>query len=137
MTYAIESSTPLEWLAEPWRPVLKWDANFQMLDDELKSWIVEPQYGARGIARRVFDRVVRVRAGALSDGRSDLLTKRGAERVFETLPQDYGHFSVPFHEHVLRGLRTEAPDYVLYVAHDLELEGSPHPGVAGVAVIRC
>ena len=137
MSFAIQNSLPLEWLPDASKPVLTWDANFALLDEDLKSWIVNPQEGARGIARRVFDRVVRVRAGSLSHGQAVLATTRGTREIFPTLPRDVGHFAVPYHDHVLRGLRTEAPDYVLDIANGFPVETPALAGLAGIAVVRC
>ena len=137
MSFAIDSSLPLEWLPDSSKAVLTWDANFDLLDEDLKSWITTPQHGARGIARRVFDRVVRVRAVSLSHGQAEIATMRGTREIFPSLPLDFGHFSVPFHHHVLRGLRTEAPDYVLDIANGFPVETPPHIGLAGIAVAKC
>lgn len=137
MSFAIQNSSPLEWLPDSTKPVFTWDANFDLLDEDLKSWIVTPQHGARGIARRVFDRVVRVRAGSLSHGQAELATARGTREIFPTLPLDFGHFAEPYHHHILRGLRTEAPDYVLDIVNGFAVETPPHSGLAGIAVVRC
>ncbi len=55
--------------------------------------------------------------------------------LFENVPNDYGHFSVPYLAHMLCGLRAEVPGYVRDV-----LEGRTPPTwvtdhVGGIVVI--
>jgi hypothetical protein len=55
--------------------------------------------------------------------------------LFENVPNDYGHFSVPYLAHMLCGLRAEVPSYVRDV-----LEGRTPPTwvtdhVGGIVVI--
>lgn len=58
-----------------------------------------------------------------------------AGSLFRDIPDDHGHFPVPYLAHMLRGLRAEAPDYVRDV-----LEGRTPPAwvtdrVAGIVVV--
>jgi hypothetical protein len=79
---------------------------------ELGSFLSEAQNGPREIAKRIFEAVLRQRLGSFSAGLAEPLTLAG-EAVFRDVPQDRGHYPAPYFEHVLRGLRTSPPSYVI------------------------
>jgi hypothetical protein len=79
---------------------------------ELESFLSDAQNGPREIAKRIFEAVVRQRLGSFSAGLAEPLTVAG-EAIFSDLPQDRGHYPAPYFEHVLRGLQTAPPSYVI------------------------
>lgn len=136
-TAALNESIPLENLAdsnggnEPIR-----DLNLRDTRDELRTFLLEGQKGARHAARTMFETVSGARSGMLSQDvaeRSPVQT--GA--MFDDLPLDSAHFGVPYFHHMLRGLRRDLPSYVQDV-----LAGQRPPAwvtdhVRGIVVIRC
>ncbi|MEU6495744.1 hypothetical protein ABZ890_36040 [Streptomyces sp. NPDC046984] len=82
------------------------------LDQDLERFLRQPQRGSRRVAKELLRPVQRMRngqfAGAAVMERASPVT--GA--LFENVPNDYGHFSVPYLAHMLRGLRAEVPGYV-------------------------
>ncbi|NGO81306.1 hypothetical protein G6045_37430 [Streptomyces sp. YC504] len=104
------------------------------LPEDLAHFFQQPQRGARRVAKEIVRPVHWIRVRQFSPAtleRSALNT--GA--LFPELPADQGHFPVPYLQHVLRGLRTEIPDYVRDV-----LDGRTPPAwvthhLAGIVVI--
>ncbi|MER6162394.1 hypothetical protein ABT147_44060 [Streptomyces sp. NPDC001868] len=105
------------------------------LAGDLDRFLRQPQRGSRRVAKELLRPVQRIRngqfAGATVMERATPVT--GA--LFENVPNDYGHFSVPYLAHMLCGLRAEVPGYVRDV-----LEGQTSPTwvtdhVGGIVVI--
>lgn len=90
---------------------------------------------ARGLLTQLADR----RLGQLRAA-SDVVgpTSQIPDRVFVDLPEDLGHFTEPYFEHVLRGLRTQAPEYVSALQEGVPFDelGADLEGVDGVVVWR-
>jgi hypothetical protein len=133
MTMALSHAIPLEWLADPGIENRVWDLNIGIADGELQDFLLSPQEGARRVAKMMFERLSRVRTSQLSLA-ADQLQQTSDDTVFGEVPDDTGHFGVPYYEHVFRGLRPQAPRYVYDV-----LAGRPVPAeiqerVAGVVV---
>ncbi|MGD1220487.1 hypothetical protein AB9Q10_18895 [Streptomyces krungchingensis] len=82
------------------------------LGQDLQRFLRQPQRGSRRVAKELLRPVQRMRngqfAGAAVMERATPVT--GA--LFENVPNDYGHFSVPYLAHMLCGLRAEVPGYV-------------------------
>ncbi|MFB8382732.1 hypothetical protein [Streptomyces rubiginosohelvolus] len=82
------------------------------LSGDLERFLRDPQRGSRRVAKEMLRPVQRIRdgqfAGAAVMGRANQVD--GA--LFQDVPSDLGHFTVPYLAHVLRGLRTEVPSYV-------------------------
>jgi hypothetical protein len=59
------------------------------------------------------------------------------DHVFTRLPGDTGHFGEPYFEHVLRGLRTQPPEYVEAALGGLPMAdlGPQMEGIAGLVII--
>ncbi|MFD5624277.1 hypothetical protein [Streptomyces yangpuensis] len=105
------------------------------LAEDFDRFLRQPQTGSRRVAKELLRPVQQIRngqfAGAAVMQRADPVS--GA--FFQDIPNDYGHFSVPYLTHMLRGLRADAPDYVRDV-----LEGRTPPAwvtdhVGGIVVI--
>lgn len=94
-----------------------------------------PRVVARGLLTQLADR----RLGQLRAA-SDVVgpTSQIPDRVFVDLPEDLGHFTEPYFEHVLRGLRTQAPEYVSALQEGVPFDelGADLEGVDGVVVWR-
>lgn len=129
---------PLEDAVDPARgrdPVI--DLNLRSIPSghPLKDFLLNPQVGARAVAREVF-RILSVERGGQFAAAAPTMEPAADERLFSSLPGDAGHFGVPYFDHVLRGLRARSPDYVGQV-----LTGEiPTPpvitGLAGVVVVH-
>ena len=106
-------------------------------DPELERFLLEPQDGARRVARHVFEVVARARYGQLELATADQAAEQLTDaRVFRQLPSDTGHFSEPYFETILRGLRSAPPDYVAALIAGENLGATDVPGpVDGVAVL--
>ncbi|WP_143664452.1 hypothetical protein [Streptomyces sp. NRRL B-24572] len=105
------------------------------LDDELARFLRQPQRGARRVAKELLRPLGRIRLGQFADAGTLERKAPVADAVFRDVPADRGHFSVPYLDHVLRGLRTGVPDYVRDV-----MEGRPPPAwvtgrLGGIVVI--
>lgn len=118
----------------------------QQLDPDLSEFLLTPQNGARKVAKSMISRLLQARAGqfsavsapgrgAVSDGRHDRLGP-----VFQNMPDDTGHWGIPYFDHVLNALRHAPPDYVLEIESgefDANALDSNLPvDVAGVVVVR-
>jgi hypothetical protein len=133
----LEAGLPLETIADRRHSVAPvWDANLSEADEELKSFLDEPQTGARRVAQLVFERVCSIRWLAHSASTWTPLA-RGLESVFQSLPDDAGHYTRPYFPEILDGLRWEAPDYVLDVLADQPLPSWLTNRYAGVAILSC
>lgn len=130
-------ATPLELLGvqQPETPV--WAPRLDRFSEELQKFVVDRQLGARAVARHFLDQVLEVRAGQFSLATDTRLPLTASDQVFTDLPDDRGHFGVPYFDHILRGLRTVPPPYVLEVmAGNPVPEGLPE-SVGGIVVVRC
>ena len=85
------------------------------------------------MAERLFAAVAQARRGQFSRAVAAPLALPAA-RVFGEVPQDRGHFPGPYFEQVLRGLRTEAPTYVLDLLADQPPPEELRRLVAGVVL---
>jgi hypothetical protein len=130
--YAYRHSVPLEDIVRPANdPVF--DLNLRFAPGPLRELLVQPQSGARAVAKRFFAVIADIRRGQLSASRAELLTEPG-EAMFGELPADAGHFGRPYYDHVFRGLRGSLPEYVT----DSVLQGDdPLPdGVDGLVLVN-
>ncbi|KUN59238.1 hypothetical protein AQJ54_39940 [Streptomyces griseorubiginosus] len=137
-------ATPLEDLADPGVWQQRWDINFRSCGLELQKFLLTPQYGAALAAKRIFMQLSSIREMHFAAAAPAPVVPRFDDdlprAVFppSSVPQDKGHFSVPYFLHVLRGLRTAPPPYV-----QAALEGGsdavPRPvadQLAGLVVIQ-
>lgn len=110
---ALSESVPVEDLVDPAMPSpAVQDLNLRALSDpHLLDFLIEPQAGAREIARRIFRLVADHRRGAFSAASAELLRVDGAP-IFTDVPDDRGHFPGPYYRHILQGLRGSPPGYV-------------------------
>jgi hypothetical protein len=133
---AFQTSMPLEDFVNPAATGPVRDFNLDDVQPGLREFLLRDQTGARQVARELFRIVSADRAGMYSiDAAERVVT--AADPVFSNLPPDKGHFREPYFRHILRGLRTQLPDYVLDV-----LAGQPVPQtitdmVGGIVVLRC
>ncbi|WP_166029007.1 hypothetical protein [Streptomyces chilikensis] len=105
------------------------------LAGDLERFLRQPQRGSRRVAKELLRLVQRIRNGQFAGA---AVMERAAPvtgALFENVPNDYGHFSVPYLAHMLCGLRAEVPGYVRDV-----LEGRTPPAwvtddVGGTVVI--
>lgn len=132
---AFHDAIPVEDIASPDRLDAPIVPLARGLDEDLDRFLRQPQRGSRRVAKELLRPVQRIRngqfAGAAVMDRAAPVT--GA--LFENVPNDFGHFSVPYLGHMLRGLRAEVPDYVRDV-----LEGRTPPAwvtdhLGGIVVI--
>ncbi|WP_371647876.1 MULTISPECIES: hypothetical protein [unclassified Streptomyces] len=132
---AFHDATPVEDIASPDHLDAPIVPLVRSLDEGLDRFLRQPQRGSRRVAKELLRPVQQIRygqfAGAAVMDRAAPVT--GA--LFENVPNDFGHFSVPYLAHALRGLRAEAPDYVRDV-----LEGRTPPAwvtdhLGGIVVI--
>ncbi|MEV8273582.1 hypothetical protein [Microbacterium sp. NPDC077184] len=134
---ALEHHRALEEFADDTQKVAPvWDVNLKTARPELVEFLQTPQTGARRIAQFVFERVAVARSGAFA-GPSETVVDLREEALFTDVPDDPGHFGLPYYRHVLRGLRGGAPDYVFDVLADLDIPDDVRARVAGIVVVRC
>lgn len=105
------------------------------LAEDLDRFLRQPQRGSRRVAKELLRPVQRIRNGQFAGAAVMQRTESVTGALFDDVPNDYGHFSVPYLAHMLRGLRAEVPDYV----HDA-LEGRTPPAwvtdhLGGIVVI--
>lgn len=132
----LSDGVPLEDLADPAAttgPIR--DLNLPHIPPgELRDFLIEEQAGPRDVAKHIFAAVARARRGQFSSAVAEPLALPAAH-VFSKVPQDTGHFPGPYFEHVLRGLRTEAPAYVLDLIADQPPPEELTRLVAGVVLV--
>lgn len=143
---AYESSVALEELwtppteAAPLSPLLE-----SQLAPELAEFLQTPQSGTRAITRSMIDRVLRARMGTFSAPSPIATSKSLGEHdqlgpVFENVPDDTGHFGLPYFEQTLRPLRHAPPPYVVGImTNDFDeerLQSNLPENIAGVVVGR-
>ncbi|MFF2262021.1 hypothetical protein ACWGSB_27415 [Streptomyces albidoflavus] len=98
-------ASPVEGLDEPIRSLAR------ELDEELARFLRQPQRGARRVAKELLRPLERIRLGQFASAATLERAAPAAGALFRDVA-DQGHFSVPYLDHVLRGLRTGVPDYV-------------------------
>lgn len=134
---AFNDGFPLEDLADPERdrPPIR-DLNLRDCAPELQAFLTTPQTGARLVAKTALRAVSQARLGMYS---MDTLAppRTVADPVFDSFPADSAHFSRPYLDHVLRGLRSGLPDYVRDLRAGLPMPATLGPTIAGVAVFAC
>jgi len=141
-----ESSVALE---ELWTPPTEAALLSPLLESqlapELADFLQAPQSGTRAITRSMIDRILRARMGAFSApspiaasiilGEHDQLGP-----VFKYVPDDTGHFGLPYFERTLRPLRHAPPAYVVGImTNDFDeerLQSNLPENIAGVIVAR-
>ena len=117
----------------------------QQLVPELLDFLQQRQDGTRAVARSMIDRVLRARAGAFSPAPTSAATLRIGNHdrlgpVFGEVPDDTGHWDLPYFQHTLGPLQQTPPGYVLEVTtgdfdeNRLAAELPDH--VAGIVVVR-
>jgi hypothetical protein len=130
-----KASSPVEDLVDPvvcQKPLH--DLNLRRVTPELRTFLLEPQQGARHVARVLFERVSKMRLGEFGAVLSDTLINAG--RVFEELAADRTHDGVAYFDHILRGLKRELPAFALDA-----LAGTPVPDwvasrIRGIVVVH-
>ncbi|MER6116153.1 hypothetical protein [Streptomyces sp. NPDC001743] len=105
------------------------------LAGDLDRFLREPQRGSRRVAKELLRPVQKIRDGQFAGAAVMQRAAQVTGGLFQDIPNDHGHFPVPYLAHMLRGLRAEVPDYVRDV-----LEGRTPPAwvterVAGIVVI--
>lgn len=109
---AFQCSSPIEDLADPAHsPALIHDLNLRYVSPEVRRFLVEPQSGARQVAKMILSQLSELRVGQFAAVTIDRTPVTGTA-VFDELPDDVGHFGIPYFPHTLRGLRSRLPDYV-------------------------
>lgn len=134
--WAVEHAIPFETLVDPAeQPDCAHDLNLALVDDELRDLLLASQHGARQVAKALFERVSSVRAMQFS-AVSKLIIEGDSEQLFDRYPSDRGHLGVAYFEHILRGLRTAAPAYVLDVLADQPVPPTVTDLVEGIVVVQ-
>ncbi|MEV0938623.1 hypothetical protein ACIBMX_47075 [Streptomyces phaeochromogenes] len=105
------------------------------LAEDLSRFLRQPQRGSRRVAKELLRPVQRIRHGQFAEAAVMERAVPITGTLFADIPNDLGHFSVPYLAHMLRGLRHEVPDYV----HDV-LDGRTPPAwvtdhLGGIVVI--
>lgn len=105
-------SMPLEDMANPDLAAGKViDVNHFKMSDDLRTFLLKPQSGARAVAKVFFETVSSMRSGQFSAVRAESLTGL-SDQVFKVLPADRTHNGDRYFDHVFRGLRSRLPNYV-------------------------
>jgi hypothetical protein len=131
-TSAYAYAIPLEDIVQPAvDPVYDLHLLEGRVSGELREFLVQPQDGARGVAKRFFAVVAAIRMGQASAAGLEVL-RIASDKVFDVLPGDVGHFGRPYYEFVFRGLRRRLPDYVLDLGQQI---GDQVPvGIHGIVI---
>lgn len=115
------------------------------LAPELGDFLRTRQDGTRAVAKSMIAKVLTVRAGQFSAPTMNPVHVRNGKHdrlgpVFGELPDDTGHFGVPYFEHVLGPLHQAPPEYVLEIESGsidaANLESDVPEGIAGIVVTR-
>jgi hypothetical protein len=105
------------------------------LPDDLQQWMTERQVGARQVAKRVYQMIIRPDEVMLSADVADRLLMP-TDAVFQDVPLDELHFGQPYFVHVLAGLRRQPPSYVLDIqAGESPSLGSEFNDIGGIVVV--
>lgn len=117
----------------------------KQMDPKLADFLNKPQHGTRAVARAMVDPILRARFGALSTASVGTTTVRDGRHdelgpVFDDVPDDTGHWSVPYFQQALRPLQQTPPPYVLEIAtgeYNEDRLASEFPeNVAGIVVAQ-
>lgn len=129
-------ASSLEDLADP-RVLsnLIWDLHLRNVRPELRDFLTFPQSGARHAARVIFEAVSRFRRAQFSLAVADNAAM-DADSVFQDLPRDLGHLRQPYWPFVLRGLRTQAPQYVHNIAAGRDAPRWLAEHAVGLVIVR-
>ncbi|MDG9700916.1 hypothetical protein [Streptomyces sp. DH37] len=132
---AFHDAAPLEDIASPDAPDAPIVPLARDLSEALARFLREPQRGSRRVAKELLRPVQRIRNGQFAGAAVMQRASAVSGALFQEVPNDYGHFSVPYLAHMLRGLRSEVPEYVADV-----LAGRTPPtwvteSLAGIVVI--
>ncbi|MEU6621880.1 hypothetical protein ABZ926_14040 [Streptomyces litmocidini] len=122
-------TSPVEGLDEPVHSLVR------ELDEELARFLRQPQRGARRVAKELLRPLERIRRGQFARAATLEQAVLTAGALFQNVPADRGHFSVPYLDHVLRGLRTGVPDYVRDVMEGRAPSAGVANGLGGIVVI--
>ncbi|WP_327309760.1 hypothetical protein OG730_41180 (plasmid) [Streptomyces sp. NBC_01298] len=122
-------ANPVEGLDEPVHPLTR------ELDEELARFLRQPQRGARRVAKELLRPLERIRLGQFTSAATLERSASTAGSLFRDVPADRGHFSVPYLDHVLRGLRTGVPDYVRDVMEGRTSSVGMANALGGIVVI--
>ncbi len=134
--WAAEHAIPVETLVRPGeQPDCSGDLNLAIVDDELRDLLLANQHGARKVAKALFERVSSARTMQFSAA-TKMMIEGDAEQVFDRYPSDRGHLGVAYYEHILRGLRTAAPAYVLDVLADQPVPRAVADLVEGIVIVQ-
>ena len=143
-----ERSVALEDVCTPtttWPPFIP-SLMKQGLAPALQDFLMTPQMGAREVAKKMIDRVLKVRAwqfGAVSTPGETKVRDAGHDRlgsIFQELPTDIGHWGFPYFEQILNPLQHAPPSYALelqpgnFDAH--QLPPNMPESIAGIVVVR-
>lgn len=141
-----EGSVAMEDIWEPTaEPALLLPSLMRDLPPDLLHFLETRQDGTRAITRAMTDRVLRNRYGAFSAPSSSTTTiSQGGHDdlgpVFSQVPDDTGHFGVPYFRHVLGPFRHVPPGYVLDIlTNELDmaaLRSTMPDNVAGIVVAQ-
>lgn len=133
---AIDLATPLEDLVDPSRsrPHL-WQEGIDRAPAEVAAFLSTPQSGARAIARAMVDQLAEVRFGQFGQVAEAQGVVLNEDSVFPQVPDDVGHFGVPYYANVLQGLRRQLPPVILDVLNDQASVASLGDSIEGLVVV--
>lgn len=115
------------------------------LAPELQDFLKNRQNGTRAVTRSMIDLVLRARYGAFSAASANVVALHDGKHdqlgsVFGAVPDDEGHWMLPYFKHTLEPLRHVPPAYVLDIAvgefDEDQLESEMPDNVAGIAVVH-
>ena len=110
------------------------DVNLEVVPSDLKQFLLEPQTGARDIAKHFFRQASEMRQTHFAAMTAQLAPTTDGT-VFAEVPRDEGHFGLPYFDHLLRGLRRSLPDEVRSVVLDREtVDVHSFDDIAGIVV---
>ncbi|CAN5331469.1 hypothetical protein BH24ACT7_BH24ACT7_23690 [soil metagenome] len=133
-------ATPLESIADP--RAGREDVSFlyrSWPDDDLVQLLRDPQTGSRAVAKAIVHSPVLQRLrqfAAVAIAPTTMTDIVDSPRVFTRLPDDRGHFGVPYLEHLLRGLRTRLPSYVHAALDGRRPTQDGHGSLAGLVLAQ-
>ncbi len=111
-----------------------YDLNLGSVSNELRSLLLEPQSGARAVAKHLFAQAAEMRIGHLAAATGVLERVPVRAQIFASTPADEGHFGLSYYSHLFRGLRSKLPPDVQPMATGQTLDPGQFPGIAGVTL---
>jgi hypothetical protein len=131
-----ESWAPLECLACPHSDVGGTPLVLCALSSEMKAFLRADANLPRAVARRQLTQLAWARIGQFRAFSAWQPPRLRNDRVVTETGDDRGHFSEPWIEHVMRGLRSEPPEYIWQLMED-ELASAPAEldRLAGVVIV--